>query len=306
MTQAGLAEKQVDSSERQLVVFDLAGEAYGIEINEVREIIRVQEVTKTPQAPWFVVGLINLRGKVIPVVDLRKRFGLEVSAATNDTRIVVVDIQNTDIGMIVDSVNEVRRVPAAAIEPPSSVVSSRDSEYIMGIAKTEDKMIILLDLQQVLDGASETPPPLPLSHSNGHEEKPPGGDEEATTLYEELGGEPAVTAAVDQLYQRILADATLKPFFDEGRIDGLKKQQRAFITQALGGPAQYQGQSMSEAHAGMGITDDHFDRVAGHLSDTLAGLGVGDELAARVLAVVASLRSEIVQAHETPPQSPAA
>lgn len=137
-------------AEKQLVVFDLASESYGVDIGAVREIIRMQEITRVPRTPEFVEGVINLRGKVIPVVDLRKRFGVMVAEETKDNRIVVVDIGGQDIGVIVDAVTEVLRIPSSAIEPPSSVITSTDSEYLLGIAKLDDKMIILLELESVL------------------------------------------------------------------------------------------------------------------------------------------------------------
>ena len=136
--------------EKQLVVFDLDSESYGVDIGAVREIIRMQEITRVPRTPEFVEGVINLRGKVIPVVDLRKRFGLAVGEENKDNRIVVVDIGGQDIGVVVDAVTEVLRIPASAIEPPSSVITSADSEYLLGIVKLADKMIILLELESVL------------------------------------------------------------------------------------------------------------------------------------------------------------
>ena len=141
---------QTTEAEKQLVVFDLADEGYGVDISSVREIIRMQEITKVPRAPEFVEGVINLRGKVIPVVDLRKRFGFPESDATKDTRIVVVDISGQDIGVVVDSVTEVLRIGADAVEPPSSVITTADSEYLLGIAKLDTRLIILLDLEQAL------------------------------------------------------------------------------------------------------------------------------------------------------------
>ena len=137
-------------AEKQLVVFDLASESYGVDIDAVREIIRMQEITRVPRTPEFVEGVINLRGKVIPVVDLRKRFGLAVGEENKDNRIVVVDIGGQDIGVVVDAVTEVLRIPASAIEPPSSVITSADSAYLLGIVKLADKMIILLELESVL------------------------------------------------------------------------------------------------------------------------------------------------------------
>lgn len=138
------------ATEKQLVVFDLAAESYGVDISSVREIIRMQDITQVPRTPEFVEGVINLRGKVIPVVDLRKRFGFEVEEATKDTRIVVVDIGGQDIGVVVDAVNEVLRVSADAVEPPSSVITTADSEYLLGIVKLAARLIILLDLEQAL------------------------------------------------------------------------------------------------------------------------------------------------------------
>ncbi len=136
--------------EKQLVIFDLAGEAYGVLIQAVLEIIRMQEITRIPQAPYFVEGVINLRGNVIPVADLRKRFGLPTAEETKDNRIVVVDISGQAIGMTVDAVTEVTRIPANTVEPPSSVITTAESDYLIGIAKLESGMIILLDLDRVL------------------------------------------------------------------------------------------------------------------------------------------------------------
>jgi purine-binding chemotaxis protein CheW len=137
-------------AEMQLVVFDLTPEAYGVDIGTVREIIRVQEITHVPNAPDFVEGVINLRGKVIPVVDLRKRFGLAAHEETKDSRIVVVDIGGEDIGIRVDAVTEVLRISADTVAPASSIITTADSYYILGIAKLGERLIILLNLDKVL------------------------------------------------------------------------------------------------------------------------------------------------------------
>jgi len=145
-----MAEQKDTASEMQLVVFDLATEFYGVDIGDVREIIRMQAITRVPGAPPYVEGIINLRGQVIPVVDLRKRLELTVSEQTADSRIVWVTINEQDVGVIVDAVTEVLRIPVASIEPPSSMVSNVDSDYLRGIAKLESRLIILLDLGKVL------------------------------------------------------------------------------------------------------------------------------------------------------------
>jgi|GEM_PF-406085 len=133
----------------QLVIFTLAGESYGVSIGTVSGIERIQEVTKGPRTADYVEGVINLRGRIIPVVDLRKVFYLPLSDETKDTRIVVMDIGGKPIGCLVDEVTEVLRIPADSVEPPSSVITSSDSHYLLGIAKLEDRMIILLDLDKL-------------------------------------------------------------------------------------------------------------------------------------------------------------
>ena len=136
--------------EKQLVVFDIAHEHYGLDIAAVESIIKMQAITAVPRAPAFVEGVTNLRGKVLPVIDLRRRFGLEPTEPTKDTRIVVVDLNNVTVGMIVDGVSEVLRVGDESIEPPSPIVTTVDSAFIRGIAKVAERLIILLDLNHVL------------------------------------------------------------------------------------------------------------------------------------------------------------
>ena len=154
MTADNSASAIQGDDERQLVVFDLADEAYGVNIGTVREIIRMQQITQVPRTPDYVEGVINLRGKVIPVIDMRKRFGFPVAEHTKDTRIVVIDIGGADIGATVDAVTEVLRLGADSIEPPSAVISGNDSDYLLGIAKLETRLIILLDLQRALSAES--------------------------------------------------------------------------------------------------------------------------------------------------------
>lgn len=137
-------------TEKQLVVFDLASAAYGVDIGAVREIIRMQNITSVPRTPSFVEGVINLRGKVIPVVDIRKKFDLPIAEENEENRIVVVDIGGQDIGVIVDAVTEVLRIAADSVEAPSTFIKTADSDYLMGIAKIDDRLITLLDLERVL------------------------------------------------------------------------------------------------------------------------------------------------------------
>jgi purine-binding chemotaxis protein CheW len=143
------------TGEIQLVVFDLASEYYGINISDVREIMRMQSITRVPGVYSFVEGVINLRGNVLPVIDLRKRLGLKISEHTKESRIVVIDIDSSEIGVIVDAVTEVLRVPKSAIEPASSVITNTSSNYLWGIAKLPDKLIILIDPDKALSEIEE-------------------------------------------------------------------------------------------------------------------------------------------------------
>lgn len=138
------------SAELQLVLFDLASEHYAVSSQSVREIIRMQNITRVPGALPFVEGVTNLRGKVVPVIDLRKRLALPASEESKDMRIVVLEVGSEYVGLIVDGVSEVLRIPYSLIEPPSSVVHGPDADYILGIAKLETRLVILLDADKLL------------------------------------------------------------------------------------------------------------------------------------------------------------
>jgi purine-binding chemotaxis protein CheW len=145
-----LKTNQITGQVEQLVVFQLAKETYGVDISSVREIIRMQAITDVPKTPDFVEGVINLRGKVIPVIDLHKRFDLPAIEETQHTRIMVVEVENVTVGMIVDSVSEVLRIPTDSIDPPPPVISGVDAAYLRGVGKLDNRLIILLDLAQIL------------------------------------------------------------------------------------------------------------------------------------------------------------
>lgn len=134
----------------QLVSFNIGDEEFGVDILKVQEINRMLEVTRVPNAPYHVDGVINLRGKVIPIIDLRCRFGMPRKEHDKHTRIVVVELQGRVIGFVVDAVREVLRIPRSVTEPPPSITGSVDEEYITAVGKLEDRLLILLDLEKVL------------------------------------------------------------------------------------------------------------------------------------------------------------
>lgn len=133
----------------QLVGFHLGEEEYGVEILKVQEINRMLQITKVPKSPEFVEGIINLRGKVIPVINLRKRFGMNTKDFDKQTRIVVVDIDKKIIGLVVDSVSEVIRLNDDTVEPPPPIVSGDGADYINGVGKISDRLLMLLDLDKL-------------------------------------------------------------------------------------------------------------------------------------------------------------
>jgi len=135
--------------EIQLVIFKLGEEEYGVDILNVQEIIKMVEFTKLPNLPSFIEGVINLRGKIIPVIDLKKRFNLASKKYTEDNRIVVIDVNNITVGMVVDAVSEVLRISCNTIEPTPTIISSIDTEYLKGVGKLEDRLLILLDIEKI-------------------------------------------------------------------------------------------------------------------------------------------------------------
>jgi len=134
----------------QLVTFHIGDEEFGVEILKVQEIIRMMGITRVPKAPEFVEGVINLRGKVIPIIDLRKRFGMAAQDHDKHTRIIVIEVNSVIVGFVVDSVSEVLRVPSSTVEPPPAIISGIESEYISGVGKLADRLLILLDLDRLL------------------------------------------------------------------------------------------------------------------------------------------------------------
>ena len=134
----------------QLISFIVGEEEYGLGILKVKEVIRIREITRIPKAPTFVKGIINLRGDVIPIIDLREKFGLNQKEYTSMTRVIVVEVEGKLIGMVVDAVSQVIRVPSDQIEPPPPVVGGLSEEYIKGVGKIGERLIILLNIEKIL------------------------------------------------------------------------------------------------------------------------------------------------------------
>ena len=145
-----IMEKTEATKELQLVTFRLGKEEYGVNIEQVREIIRIVEIIHVPKAPEFVEGLINLRGTVVSVIDLRKRFDITPSGEKENERIIVVEVQSRTIGVIVDSVLEVLRLSGSNMDDVPPTVSGIDTKFLFGVGKIGERLMMLLDLDKLL------------------------------------------------------------------------------------------------------------------------------------------------------------
>ncbi len=142
------------NEELQLVIFRLAKEEYGLPITKVQEINRLVPITKLPQTPSFMEGIINLRGRIIPVIDLRKRFQLAAAEQSDDNRIIIVEVNGQTVGIIVDAVTEVVRLPGSSVEPPPPAFIL-DAQYIHGVGKLDERLLIMLDIDKILTSQEE-------------------------------------------------------------------------------------------------------------------------------------------------------
>ena len=141
----------------QIITFKVGKEEFSVSIHKVQEIIRITDITSIPNSPPFVDGIINLRGNVIPVIDSRKRFGLPEAERTDASRVIVVESGAKIVGLIVDSVTEVLQLPKNTVEPPPDIVGGVDSDYIDGVGKYDERLVILLNLEKVLNFKEEVP-----------------------------------------------------------------------------------------------------------------------------------------------------
>lgn len=136
---------------RQYVVFKLGNEEYGIDIQKVQIIERIQNITRVPKSPFFIKGVINLRGEIIPVMSLRSKFDLEEDEYVDETRIIIVEIDDNKIGMIVDQVKEVIQISTEAIENVQGFTSDINLNFIQGVGKVNDHIVTLLNLKSIID-----------------------------------------------------------------------------------------------------------------------------------------------------------
>jgi len=137
--------------EKKVIVFNLNGEEYAVPVQSVGSIERMMQITRVPKTEHFIKGVINLKGVVTPIVDLRLRFGTERREYDDSTRIIIVYCRDMEIGLVVDGANDVIDIPLKAIEPPPEVINAVHADYIEGVVKLGNRLLVLLDLEKVLD-----------------------------------------------------------------------------------------------------------------------------------------------------------
>lgn len=145
-----MTEKTYSHNELQLVVFKLGREEYGVSILQVQEIKRMTDITRVPHTPDYIKGVMNLRGSVLPVLDLKRRLSLPPQEYSDDTRIIIVKVEEITIGIIVDAVSEVLTIGQENIEPPQSVTGGVIANYLSGVGKLDDRLLILLNLETII------------------------------------------------------------------------------------------------------------------------------------------------------------
>ncbi len=150
-----MSEKSYSSSEVQLVVFKLGREEYSVSILQVQEIKRITDITRVPHTPDYIKGVINLRGSVLPVIDLKKRLNLPQQMSTEDTRIIIVKVGELSVGMIVDAVSEVMTINQENIDSPEVVAGSVAASYLSGVGKLDNRLLILLNLEEIIGVGQE-------------------------------------------------------------------------------------------------------------------------------------------------------
>ncbi len=152
----------------QLISFMVGDEEFGLDILRVKEVIRLREITRLPRSPSFVKGVINLRGDIIPIIDLRDKFGLESREHTSMTRVIVADVDGKLVGMVIDAASQVVRVPTGQIDPPPPIIGGLSAEYVRGVGKLDDRLIILINIDRILSNEEK----VELQHMATTEREP--------------------------------------------------------------------------------------------------------------------------------------
>ena len=280
----------------QYLTFVVNDEEYGVDILRVMEIRNWEKPTTIPESPNCIRGVINLRGLMVPILDLRERLGMDYREYNKFTVVVVVQLDESDksdvLGLVVDAVSDVYSITAEQHKGVPETALKGQQDYITGLAMQDNKSIILLDCGKLIDDR------VALNSIKSTKPKESVDTEvSSNTLFERLGGERAVECAVDNFYEKVLADNRINHFFKNTDMTKQKRMQKAFLTMAFGGPNNYNGVGLRKAHASAvsnGLNDTHFDVVVELLASTLTELGVSKTDIEEVASIAETVRIDVL------------
>jgi chemotaxis signal transduction protein/hemoglobin-like flavoprotein len=322
----GVAGSSADTSsdERLLIEFELAGESYGVEISTVREIIRVQEITRVPGVPDVVEGIINLRGVVVPIVDLRKRLGVTVTEQGINSRVIVTEIDEALVGVLVDAVTGVIRLTSENLQTLSKHAQTADSHYLEGVAQFDERLVVLVNIVAALereslhevkwDGevVSEVDEAVSAREGATAEEGLPLQIELLESSFEALKprGDELVELFYDSLFEQYPGVLPLFSDADMQEQQGKLLSALALVVANLRTPDVLVPalQELGRKHVGYGAEPAHYDAVGQVLLESMeaiAGDLWNDELLAawaEAYGIVSSVMIEAASEVETPVQ----
>jgi chemotaxis signal transduction protein/truncated hemoglobin YjbI len=322
---------------------------FGVPILQVQDIVEPRLITPVPLAPSAIAGVMNLRGRIVTVINLRRCLGVDEKPNSHSSMGITVEYQHDLYTLLVDSIGDVRDLPRRDFEKPPATLDEKLRRLATGIYRLPEDLLVVLDIERVLDteillktpsvvlkrreseterAAKKKTQPIKTGNAakgaddaaaerdaaereDGNVVKFPESEPAAQpqtadagladsdrSLFERLGGDEAVEAAVDIFYSKVMADATLKPFFEGVDMDRQGFMQRVFLTGAFDGPQGYTGRSLREAHKQLveekGLGEAHFAAVAGHLKATLTDLDVPSDMIGEVMAIVASTHDDVL------------
>jgi chemotaxis signal transduction protein/truncated hemoglobin YjbI len=304
----GFDHSPVDTE--KLVTFKIDNQSFGIPILQVQDIVEPRMITPVPLAPSAIAGVMNLRGRIVTVINLRRCLGLGDKPESERKMSITVEYKGDLYTLLVDEIGDVCDLSRRDFENPPTTLSDSLRQICTGIFRLNNDLLVVLDVNRVLDSEMlmKTPPVVlkqRFAQSDKTAEEPGAAagnvvslETGKNTLFERIGGDAAVEAAVDIFYAKLMADNSIKPFFEGVDMDKQTFMQRLFLTGAFGGPQAYTGRSLRAAHKNLvsqkGLDSAHFATVAGHLNATLMQLGVAPDLIQEVMTIVASTRDDVL------------
>jgi len=274
-----------------MVSVRIGGQTFGVPVLLVQDVIADTRICRVPLAPPEVAGSLNLRGRIVTAVDMRRRLNMEPRRLDEGAMSVIVERNGELYALFVDDVGDVLWLAQSSHEACPLTLSGEWRRLCSGLYRLEGELLLVLNIDQVLTLGRDGAPPAAQTAVTEAPPAPRG------SLFERLGGAGAVKAAVDVFYKKVLADPQLARFFEGVDMARQTARQGAFLTSLMGGPAAYSGDGLRASHrrlASRGLSDRHFDAVVGHLAATLRELGAAEADIAEAGALAESARAEVL------------